>query len=92
MTERDGSSGSSGPAAPADSSGSAAEGGDVVPLRPPKPCPTCGKPSTRKAYPFCSARCADVDLGRWFTEAYSVPAEDEDEFSETPPEAANDDG
>jgi endogenous inhibitor of DNA gyrase (YacG/DUF329 family) len=24
--------------------------------------------------PFCSARCADVDLGRWFTESYRVPA------------------
>jgi uncharacterized protein len=34
--------------------------------------------------PFCSARCRDVDLGRWFGEAYRVPAvepgydEDED--------------
>lgn len=75
MTERDGSSGSSGP-------GSGTEGGDVVPLRPPKPCPTCGKPSTRKAYPFCSARCADVDLNRWLTGQYVVagrPLEDGDE-------------
>jgi endogenous inhibitor of DNA gyrase (YacG/DUF329 family) len=23
--------------------------------------------------PFCSARCADVDLGRWFTGAYRLP-------------------
>ena len=59
-----------------------AEGGDVVPLRPPKPCPNCGKPSTRKAYPFCSSRCADVDLNRWLSGQYVVPGrplEDGDE-------------
>ncbi len=59
-----------------------AEGGDIVHLRPPKPCPTCGKPSTRKAYPFCSGRCADVDLNRWLTGRYVVPGrplEDGDE-------------
>ena len=48
-------------------------GGDVVPLRRPKPCPTCGKPSTREAYPFCSTRCADVDLNRWLSGQYVVP-------------------
>jgi hypothetical protein len=32
--------------------------------------------------PFCSARCADIDLGRWFTESYAVPA--------PPPELAED--
>jgi uncharacterized protein len=39
-----------------------------------KPCPICGKPMQAKFRPFCSARCADVDLGRWFTENYAVPA------------------
>jgi endogenous inhibitor of DNA gyrase (YacG/DUF329 family) len=24
--------------------------------------------------PFCSKRCADIDLGRWFTESYRIPA------------------
>jgi endogenous inhibitor of DNA gyrase (YacG/DUF329 family) len=38
-------------------------------------CPICGKPSAEKTRPFCGARCADVDLGRWFGEAYRVPAE-----------------
>ena len=38
-------------------------------------CPICEKP-TEKAYrPFCSKRCADVDLGRWFNGSYAVPAE-----------------
>ena len=54
-------------------------------------CPICEAPATTRFRPFCSRRCADLDLGRWFTESYSVPAEDEDEFSETAPRAANDD-
>ncbi|MBY0407190.1 MAG: DNA gyrase inhibitor YacG, partial [Rickettsiales bacterium] len=30
-------------------------------------CPICGKPATEAATPFCSTRCANVDLNRWFT-------------------------
>ena len=37
-------------------------------------CPTCGKPSEPAYRPFCSKRCADVDLQRWFTGRYAVPA------------------
>jgi uncharacterized protein len=41
----------------------------------PKPaCPVCGKAPEPRFRPFCSQRCADVDLGRWFGERYSVPA------------------
>ncbi len=36
-------------------------------------CPTCGKPSELEWRPFCSKRCADIDLGRWFNESYVVP-------------------
>ena len=36
-------------------------------------CPVCGKPTEPKLRPFCSARCADIDLGRWFTGQYRVP-------------------
>jgi uncharacterized protein len=55
----------------------------------PKPCPICGKPAEQLFRPFCSRRCADVDLHRWLTGAYSVPAietEDalEDESFEEP--------
>jgi endogenous inhibitor of DNA gyrase (YacG/DUF329 family) len=42
---------------------------------PPRPCPICGKPSTPQFRPFCSARCADVDLNRWLSGAYVIPAE-----------------
>ena len=45
-------------------------------------CPICGKPSApARLHPFCSRRCADVDLGRWFIGAYSVPAVEADEDS-----------
>ncbi len=49
--------------------------------QPAPDCPVCGKARTRKHRPFCSKRCADVDLGRWFTGAYAVPTEElPDEF------------
>ena len=45
-----------------------------------KPCPLCGKPAAEPFRPFCSRRCADVDLNRWLSGVYAVPiAENEDE-------------
>lgn len=38
-----------------------------------RPCPGCGKLSVERYRPFCSARCADVDLNRWLSGSYSVP-------------------
>jgi endogenous inhibitor of DNA gyrase (YacG/DUF329 family) len=44
-----------------------------------KPCVVCGKPQVERLRPFCSRRCADVDLHRWLSGAYALPAlEDED--------------
>jgi endogenous inhibitor of DNA gyrase (YacG/DUF329 family) len=40
-----------------------------------QPCPICGKPAQEKLRPFCSKRCADVDLGRWITGQYVVPGQ-----------------
>jgi endogenous inhibitor of DNA gyrase (YacG/DUF329 family) len=45
------------------------------------PCPICGKPAADGFRPFCSRRCANVDLNRWLSGVYAVPvkeAEDED--------------
>ena len=39
-------------------------------------CPTCGAPADAKVRPFCSSRCADVDLGNWFQGKYAIPAVD----------------
>jgi endogenous inhibitor of DNA gyrase (YacG/DUF329 family) len=36
-------------------------------------CPICGKPADDKFRPFCSKRCADIDLQRWFSGAYTIP-------------------
>ena len=40
-------------------------------------CPICGKPQDLKFRPFCSKKCADVDLARWFREDYKLPAVDD---------------
>jgi len=43
-------------------------------------CPICHKPAGQEFRPFCSRRCADIDLNRWFSGVYAVPVkEDEDE-------------
>lgn len=47
-------------------------------------CPTCGKPvvwSASRYRPFCSARCRQIDLGAWASEAYRVPT--------SPPDASD---
>ena len=41
-----------------------------------RPCPICGKPAVAARTPFCSPRCADVDLNRWLKGAYAIPAVD----------------
>lgn len=42
-------------------------------------CPICGRAAVPHYRPFCSRRCADVDLGRWLTGRYAIPAEPADE-------------
>ncbi|MDN2565797.1 DNA gyrase inhibitor YacG [Aquibium sp. A9E412] len=56
----------------------------VTPLRPPRPCPECGRPSARATYPFCSPRCKDVDLNRWLAGRYVVPGPPADEEGDDP--------
>lgn len=50
----------------------------VAPLRKAVPCPICRRPSAREHYPFCSPRCRDVDLNRWFSGSYAIPAADDE--------------
>ena len=40
-------------------------------------CPICGQRTVAEYKPFCSKRCADVDLQRWFSGRYAIPVEDE---------------
>lgn len=44
-----------------------------------KICPICGKPAFEAHKPFCSERCRDVDLNRWLSGSYAIPAADSDE-------------
>ncbi len=36
-------------------------------------CPICGKPAGQGPRPFCSRRCADIDLGQWLKGGYAIP-------------------
>ena len=52
----------------------------------PPACPNCGKAAEEKKFrPFCSRRCADVDLNRWLSDVYVVPAvADDDDRASNP--------
>lgn len=39
-------------------------------------CPICKKPVVADYRPFCSKRCADVDLAKWLGGDYAVPSQD----------------
>jgi uncharacterized protein len=45
-------------------------------------CPVCGKPADAVLRPFCSKRCADVDLHRWLAGVYVVPVTEDEEEDE----------
>ena len=51
-------------------------------------CPICDKETHKTYRPFCSKRCADVDLGKWLSDGYSIPgasgevAEDAPDFAD----------
>ena len=47
------------------------------------PCPICSKPGSDAHRPFCSSRCADIDLGRWLTEQYVLPGQPGEAGDET---------
>ena len=43
-------------------------------------CPICRGPVDQKYRPFCSRRCADVDLGRWMGGGYAIPSDDPEDM------------
>jgi endogenous inhibitor of DNA gyrase (YacG/DUF329 family) len=55
-----------------------------LPPRAARPCPICGKPSVAANRPFCSARCAQIDLGRWLKGSYSIPTDDRPDEPDEP--------
>jgi endogenous inhibitor of DNA gyrase (YacG/DUF329 family) len=48
-------------------------------------CPICGRPTEPAFRPFCSRRCADVDLQRWLSGRYAVPAVENEDGPADPP-------
>lgn len=58
------------------------------PATKPARCPICARRMQADWRPFCSRRCADVDLGRWLTGGYAIPAGEEDD---APPVLSADD-
>ena len=53
-------------------------------------CPVCAKPKDARYRPFCSKRCADLDLHKWLNGAYAIPAaeaDDPDAEDQPPPKA-----
>jgi hypothetical protein len=48
-------------------------------------CPICQKSSDPEYRPFCSKRCADIDLGRWLAGSYRIAGEDAAPDDEPPP-------
>ncbi len=54
---------------------------NIVPMKGRK-CPMCGKRGTQKYRPFCSKRCADLDLSKWLNESYKIPDNKDDELDD----------
>ena len=52
-------------------------------------CPVCGKSPKKELRPFCSRRCANVDLGRWMDGRYAIPTDEAPGFA--PPGAQPED-
>ncbi|MCZ0961144.1 DNA gyrase inhibitor YacG [Paracoccus benzoatiresistens] len=55
-------------------------------------CPICNKDSVPEYRPFCSRRCADIDLGRWLRGAYVIPGQPLDDLASDMDEKNSDKG
>ncbi len=45
-------------------------------------CPICENTTDPAFRPFCSKRCADIDLSKWLRGAYAIPSQDPDDIEE----------
>ncbi|TNJ43253.1 DNA gyrase inhibitor YacG [Phaeobacter sp. B1627] len=43
-------------------------------------CPICGEETLHAFRPFCSKRCADLDLSQWLSGGYALPSEDQEDL------------
>ena len=51
-------------------------------------CPVCDKPTERRYRPFCSRRCADLNLAKWLSGSYAIPSEDPTDAEEAARQSA----
>ena len=54
-------------------------------------CPICTRKPDPTYRPFCSRRCADVDLDKWLGGGYAIPSDDPDDMEEAAQAAAQED-
>jgi len=54
-------------------------------------CPLCANPATDRFKPFCSKRCADLDLGQWLKGGYAIPGDPVDPSSPSNPSQKDED-
>ena len=52
-------------------------------------CPICDKETEARFRPFCSKRCADVDLAKWLGGGYAIPSDDPDDLDKVIEEMEN---
>ncbi|MFZ5961940.1 DNA gyrase inhibitor YacG [Thalassococcus sp. BH17M4-6] len=52
-------------------------------------CPICDKDTLPAYRPFCSKRCADIDLAKWLSGSYAIPSEDPEDLEEAMNAALN---
>ena len=50
-----------------------------------RPCPLCGSPPDARFRPFCSRRCADMDLDKWVAGDYRIPTDEAPDGDEEEP-------
>jgi len=51
-------------------------------------CPICGEATSKPYRPFCSRRCADIDLGKWLRGDYAVPSREPEDAERAAEETA----
>jgi endogenous inhibitor of DNA gyrase (YacG/DUF329 family) len=54
-------------------------------------CAECGKPGDPRFAPFCSARCQQIDLGRWLKGDYVIPGTKSETDGSAVPRTGDDD-
>jgi uncharacterized protein len=55
-------------------------------------CSICGKPVDPAYKPFCSKRCANLDLHRWLNGAYAIAGEPVEEEPQAGEDSRGDEG